>query len=263
MIKKISIEPTDPAVFLSADIVYGNRREFCRSQFIPLKVSIMKPRVYFHFDREITLPTIVFLCGGGWQDTDHNVWLPELCWFVKHGYAVASVQYPVTSTTRHPESLNDIIHALDFLQEHSEELNINTDKMVLMGESAGAYMALLCAAADKKERISSVTAFYPPIGPIQMVDPVTNEPLITLPNGAELFPSLLDSMPASMPPSLILHGTADEIVPLTHGEQIYQRLQELGVPSELIVVEGANHADSHFFQPKVKEMILDFIIRNK
>lgn len=259
MIRKIEVSPVDATVFLTTDIVYGSRTEFCGAQYMPLKLSLIKPRIHFHYDEEKIFPVIVFLCGGGWAETDHNAWIPELSWFAKHGYAVASVQYPVTSMTRFPESLNAVEKALEFLRAHSEELKINTDKMILMGESAGAYLALLCAGTVGKNVLDAVVAFYPPIGPMQLIDEKTGKCTVELPNGAEKFPSLLDSVSEMMPPTMILHGTADELVPVEHGEAIYQKLLTLNVPAELLIIEGANHAENHFFQVPVKEDILNFL----
>lgn len=263
MIKTINITPTNATILLTTDIVYGYRTEFCNAQYIPLKLSLMKPRTYFHFDKEYIPPTILFVCGGGWSDTDHNVWMPELCWFAKKGYAIASIQYPVTTTTRFPEHLDAINTAIHFLCEHSRKLKINMENLTLMGESAGAYLALLCAATNGSSTIDSVVAFYPPVGPMQLINPQTGICSIELPNGAERFPSLLDSIQKDMPPTLILHGTSDEIVPTDHGKDIYQKLQNLDIPSDLFLIEGANHADSHFFQPLIKEQILEFIINHQ
>lgn len=258
MIRKLDIVPTDTVVLLTTDIVYGHRTEFCGAQYIPLKLSLMKPRMHFPYDKEVDLPVIVFLCGGGWMETDHNAWIPELVWFAKMGYAVASVQYPVTAATRFPDSMNAVEAALNFLK-NQRELKIDPDRIMLMGESAGAYLALLCAAELGSDILDAVVAFYPPVGPMQLIDHHTGECTIELPNGADKFPSLLDIIGNTMPPVMILHGTEDELVPKIHGEKIYQRLQELGIPSELLLIEGANHAENHFFQEPVKKQISEFL----
>jgi dipeptidyl aminopeptidase/acylaminoacyl peptidase len=58
---------------------------------------------------------------------------------------------------------------------------------------------------------------------------------------------------------MILHGTADTQVPVSESEMLYDTLQKSGVEAELIVLEGVEHAEAHFVQPQIKQMILDFL----
>lgn len=256
MMERMEIEAKESAVLLTTDVVYGYRTEFCGAQYIPLKLSLMRPRIHFQYDREEVLPTILFLCGGGWTETDHNAWLPELSWFAKKGYAIASVQYPVTAVTRFPESLEAIKKAVSYLEAHSEEFHIDMEHKIIMGESAGAYLALLYAA---REKAKGVVALYPPISPTALRDKKTNACVLELPCGAEKFPSLLDEIKEGMPQAMILHGTADDLVPFSHGEQICEKIWKTGGKAELLLIEGAGHAESHFFQEAVKERILQFM----
>jgi acetyl esterase/lipase len=105
MKKYIEIERKEPCLYLDDNIVYGNRREFCNAVTKPLRLSLIRPRDYFSYDRKMILPVIVWLCGGAWTEMDRNVWIPELSWFAKHGYAVASVEYSVTARSRFTENV--------------------------------------------------------------------------------------------------------------------------------------------------------------
>ena len=61
------------------------------------------------------------------------------------------------------------------------------------------------------------------------------------------------------PPMLILHGTADTTTPLEQSVQLNAEAKKGGVPSELIVIEGAPH--SFHLQPKqrdLRELVLNF-----
>ena len=60
------------------------------------------------------------------------------------------------------------------------------------------------------------------------------------------------------PPFLLLHGTNDHTVPYTQGEAMYEALTEAGADADLIAIEGADHADLHFFQREVWKIIADF-----
>ncbi|MCI9068462.1 MAG: alpha/beta hydrolase [Lachnospiraceae bacterium] len=258
MVERIKIEPDEDVILLTTDVVYGYRTEFCGAQYLPLKLSLMRPRIHFSYDEKKTVPALLFLCGGGWSETDHNAWLPELSWFGKRGYAVVSVQYPVTAATRFPESLEAVKKAVSYLKANGEALHIDMGHPVVMGESAGAYLALLYAA---REGAAGAVAFYPPVSPTALVDQETGECVLELPCGADRFPSLLGEIGEGMPPVMILHGTADSLVPYSHGERIYERILEAGGRAELLLIEGADHAERNFFQEAVKERILRFLNR--
>ena len=60
------------------------------------------------------------------------------------------------------------------------------------------------------------------------------------------------------PPFLLLHGTNDHTVPYTQGEAMYEALTKAGADADLIAIEGADHADLHFFQREVWKIIADF-----
>ena len=92
----------EPVVTLGSEIVYAQRVEWCGATWRPLCLSLMRTRQFFYYDREETLPVVLFLCGGGFSNVDRNVWMPELAWFAKRGFAVVSVDYSVTSRTRFP-----------------------------------------------------------------------------------------------------------------------------------------------------------------
>jgi len=51
---------------------------------------------------------------------------------------------------------------------------------------------------------------------------------------------------------LILHGTADRTTPLDQSERLHQAAKKLGVPSELVIIEGAPH--SFHLQPKQRDL---------
>lgn len=57
---------------------------------------------------------------------------------------------------------------------------------------------------------------------------------------------------------MILQGDADTQVHYSQAELLYEALEKNGVRNEYYLIHGAEHADAHFFQEEVKEMILKF-----
>ena len=60
---------------------------------------------------------------------------------------------------------------------------------------------------------------------------------------------------------LLIHGNQDGTVPFRQSEILYEQLLANGTPVEFYELEGADHADRHFVQPQIREIILDFFNR--
>jgi acetyl esterase/lipase len=250
--------------------VYGQRKEWCDASSRTLKLSILRPRCFFPYDKKQVLPVIVWICGGGFTEVDRNVWMPEMTWFAKRGYAVVSVDYSVTYRSRYPESVEDAKLAIRFIKAHGAEYNLDTSRIALMGESAGGYLTALLGVTGKEKKFdtggyenysSEVQAAIPWYPPVQMsgleIDPDMVK--VTVPYDMKKYDDVTKYVTADVPPFLILHGSGDSLVPVSQGELLYDTLQKAGADADMIIIEGAEHADPAFIQDETKQIILDFI----
>jgi dipeptidyl aminopeptidase/acylaminoacyl peptidase len=80
-----------------------------------------------------------------------------------------------------------------------------------------------------------------------------------LPPDLANYTDITTRVDAAAPPFLILHGSADDLVPLSQGELLYDSLKKAGLEADLVVLEGAAHGDTAFVQDGVKQIILDFL----
>ena len=266
---KITINPDERAIFLGDNYVYGYRRFWNQAVCSPLYLSLMRPRSFYDYDQKVTRsPVIVWLCGGGWIEMDRKVWLPELAWFAKRGYAIASVDYTVSHTARWPEPMQDIKQAIRWLRVHADEFNLDPGRIAVMGESAGGYLAAITGlvsdsrydAGDtlsQSSAVQAVVAWYTPVSPVTLVKEGFNRNM--RPVDIEKYDDLLDLVGPGVPPFLILHGSGDEGVALSHGENLHNALEKAGNDVEMYIIDGAQHADERFVQPEVKEIILKFV----
>ena len=256
MIYKIKSEPDEPVVLLGSEIVYGQRTVWCGGSWRPLRMNLLRTRQFFDYDRRETLPVILWLTGGGFTNHDRNVYAPELTWFAKRGFAVVSIDYSVTSLTRFPDQLRDIQEAIGYLRNHGEGYGLDTDRMVIWGESAGGYLSLLTALAGQQEKeygVCGAAAYYPVVSP--RMEELNFPPY---PPDFEQYPALETLVNPATPPMLLLHGDSDSFVNLKQSERMYDALQKNSVPSDLYILHGADHADAAFFQPEVKQIVLEF-----
>ena len=75
---------------------------------------------------------------------------------------------------------------------------------------------------------------------------------------ADMSPYLQVRDGVAYPPTMLLHGTADTVVPYRQSVKMHKRLHEHGVDSRLVLVDGAEH-ERDFWSPQVFDMIFDFI----
>ena len=268
MKKIIKVEKKDKVILLADKICYWQRPDWCEGRYRQLNFSLMKPRCHYDYDEGETYPLLLWITGGSFIEEDINIWMPELVYFAKHGYAVAGVDYSVNARTRFPMQLEDIKACIRYIRAHAKELHIKPDKIAIMGESAGGYFSSLTALTgntkefdkgDFLEYSSAVQAaipWYPPCD-TSKVEVKPGDDIATDVASYINLATLPDK--ETTPPFMILHGTGDRLVRCEQGEMLYEGLQKAGVPSDLILIEGADHADHYFIQEEVKAMILDFL----
>jgi acetyl esterase/lipase len=269
MKRKIVISGNDPLITLAEGIVYAQRPDWCNSTSRELRISLLRPRQYFDYDKKVIWPAIVWICGGAWTEMNRNVWIPELTWFAKKGYVVASVDYSVTARTRFPQQIVDIKEAIRFLRVHSDALSIDPNRIAVMGESAGGYLSALVGLTgntrdydlgtnlDRSSKVQVAIPWYPAVDISTF--PMTDFLSDMLPPDFRKYPDVSKLVTKNAPPFMILHGTADTQVPISQSENLYDTLQKAGVESEIIILDNSEHAEASFIQTEIKELILEFL----
>lgn len=206
-------------------------------------------------------PLLVFIHGGGWSGGDRADYLVYLTHFASLGYVTATVSYRFIKDAPYPACAEDITDAVQFFYQNGEKYNYDPDRICLIGGSAGSHLAMLAAygwkkpdahadttmADEKKHQIKAVVEIY---GPVDFTtEYAQNHPNITgfMAHSYEEAPQLyIEASPITYvtrysPPTLILHGTSDKLVPISQAMLLKHKLDSLGVPNVYCPVPGWPH----------------------
>jgi acetyl esterase/lipase len=206
-------------------------------------------------------PLLVFIHGGGWRGGNRADYLVYLTHFASLGYVTATVSYRFLKEAPYPACVEDILDARDFLYKNGEKYNFDPNRICLIGGSAGSHLAMLAAYGWKKKGSSSETAdisldIHKIKAVVEIYGPTDftteyarNHPTITgfLAHSYQEAPQLyveaspITYLSRNTPPTLILHGTSDMLVPISQAELLKHRLDSLGVPNVYCPVPGWPH----------------------
>ncbi len=204
-------------------------------------------------------PCVVVLHGGGWVGGGHRDRRPYTAWLARHGYAVATIDYRLVPQAAWPAQRHDVLTAIAVLRAHAAELGLDPQKFVLLGRSAGAQLAEATAYAARDPGIRGVIAFYGPsdlrwrLGDVgdmnfrlhgwtadQIVAKYLGGTQSQVPEAYASASGIALVGPAS-PPTLLIHGRLDSLVPVGHSERLAAKLAAAGRPNLLLEIPWASH----------------------
>jgi len=173
------------------------------------------------------------------------------------GIAAFVLRYRLGPRYHHPIELGDAQRAIRTVRARAAEWHIATDRIGIMGFSAGGHLASSASthfdagtpdAADPIDRVSSRPDFavlaYPVIS---FVEPWTHQGSKTNLLGEHPDPALARSLSsdtqvtASTPPTFIYHTNADTVVPVENAVAYFQALRKAGVPAEMHLFRNGPH----------------------
>ena len=203
-------------------------------------------------------PLLLFIHGGGWSGGKKEDYLYYNVEMAKLGYVTASTQYRLTPDHTFPANVQDVKCAIAFLRDHAAEYKIDPKTIVTIGGSAGGHLsmmagyaqdpALACPDSDADTTVQAVVNIY---GVVDCTTPVAiAAPQVQRYIGASYddakekyeAASPLHHLDKSDPPTLTIHGTIDELVPISQADTLHARLDELGVDNHYDRIEGWPHS---------------------
>ncbi len=249
------------------------------------KVNDWDGRMDVYYQPASTKPTpiIINIHGGGWKNGVKET-QGGFTNFFKEGMSIANVEYRMTPQAKAPAAVEDVRCALIYLIKNAKKFNIDVNKIVVMGGSAGGHLALMtgllgnnhlfdsnCQGVEKikvaaiidKWGITDVWGWaYGDNGPAVRKSSSPKDWLGDKKNDESFAKSVspVSYLNKKIPPIMIIHGNADSTVPYKQSVDLHQKLVDLGVKTEFITVEGGGHGK--FTKEKNAEInlqILEFI----
>lgn len=241
------------------DVVYGHKLG------VALTMDVFKPAKQNGIG-------LLFMVSGGWV-SNHESINPGLAKvFTDRGATVFEVVHGSQPKFTLPEIVQDIHRSVRFVRTHAKEYGVDPDRLGIMGGSAGGHLSLMMGAyggpgdpkaKDPVDRASSavqaIACFFPPTdflnygneGRISLKVPELHPyaHVFDIPATAtdeEMTKGLRPLSPIygiskKTPPTLIIHGDADTLVPIQQSERFIEHLKAEGVVAKLERRPGKGH----------------------
>jgi len=219
----------------------------------------VKMDIYLPPNKGTATPIMMVIHGGAWAKGSKET-IGGFGPFFKAGFAICNIDYRMVQVAKAPAAIEDTRCALIYLIKNAAALNIDTKKIIIMGTSAGAHLALMGGLLANDHRFDTncpgvndvkVAAIIDKYGIADVWDwgyGVLHSKSATLwldthakdkAFAASVSPS--NYVTANSPPTLIVHGNADDHVPYQQSVDLYQQFLKAGVKTEFMTVDGGKH----------------------
>ncbi len=247
---KLSISETDE-YYLHTNVSYGKNERYYLDLIIPKADTVPEGMM-------------LYIHGGGWVGGDKEVYIDRMKRDAELGYVAASVNYRYADgkDVTCEDILDDIELALSCIKAKCLEYNVEINKVLLAGGSAGGHLSLMFAytRADSSPIMPVAVASY--AGPTKLndnnfyttqhVEEIKN--MISKISGADLknksVADCTEELDLASPllyaddgavPTLIFHGVKDDVVPYSNALNLFEKLKSLGIKTELVTFENSGH----------------------
>ncbi len=207
-------------------------------------------------------PVVLVVHGGGWRGGTRHEFDGLSRYLAQRGFLVASTDYRLAPAHPFPAARDDVAAALAAIKSHAGDLHADAARVVLVGRSAGAQLALLAAYTSRDPAVRGVVGFYGPTdlvyGYTHPADPKVYDSTTTLATyiGGHLrerrasyeMASPINYVTPATPPTLLVHGTPDELVDKEQSRRLARQLRGAGVPHLLVELPWASHACDYFLR---------------
>jgi acetyl esterase/lipase len=245
-------------VTVATDVVYGTAgaggRELRCDVYTPPGVS---------GESGSKAPCVILIHGGSWRGGDRTQLRGYGILLGRAGYVCVAPEYRLIGEAAWPAMIHDVKAAIRWVRASASSLGIDPDRIAIEGNSAGAHLALLAAGTagvaelegeggnpGVSTAVASAVGIYAPTLFFHPEDERSKGaiPMLALIEDADAgadaarLASPAAHVSPSYPPTMLVHGTGDTVVPISATVRMYEELVEAGVPCDLHVYAEQPHA---------------------
>ncbi len=241
---------------------------YVTAQNYQAKLDIYRPA------KDTVSPVVIYIHGGGWVNGTKEDVVMETLPFMAMGFAVINVEYRLAKISPAPAAVEDCLCVLHWVGRHAKEYNLDLDKVIVAGSSAGGHLALTtaviptsagfeaeCANDDDykggaglwpnyRAKVAAVINWF---GITDVADLLhgrnTKAYAVTWLGNRANREELAEQMSpqtyvrAGLPPILTIHGDRDLYVPYSQAVRFHEALTKAGVKNQLLTIHDKGHGD--------------------
>lgn len=202
-----------------------------------------------------TVPAVIVVDGEYRDRGDESEFPPLNAYLASRDYVVAAMSHRIDPRRSFPASRDDVMAAIAYLKTHAAEFGVDPDRLALLGRAEAGELALLGAYTASEPAIRGVVSIYAPTdlrfeydhpSPPSLRD--TRRLLEAYvggsPSRAEegyFAASPINFVTAASPPTLLIHGLRDQMVPAEQSARLDGRLEQAGVKHAFVRLPWATH----------------------
>lgn len=235
------------------DVVYGHK------DGMALTFDIFKPKA------KPNGAAVIFIVSGGWVSryTPPDEAVLRYQALLEKGFTVISLRHGGSPRYLIPEIVADVRRGVRFIRYNATRWGIDPNRLGVWGWSAGGHLSLMIGLASdngdlaakedfmkESDRVQAVAAWFPPVDLRQIVrglnPPVTgtlldNYPALNFEKEKAPDYSPIVFVTPDDPPTLLIHGDKDDLVPIINSQIIFEAFKKNNVKTDFITIPGAGH----------------------
>ena len=239
-------------------------------------------------DCSVRHPLIVYIPGSAFHRQEVKAPIPNISLLAARGYAAAVLEYRGSEDACFPSVVLDAKAGIAFAKEYMRRYSVDTERVFVMGDSSGGYTALMAGltfgvksledeySSGRDYSVSAVVDFYGPTDFTTMNDEPSTQDHAAADSPEGLFIGGREVVADSeyvqstivknyvndgrtLPPVIMFHGNADELVPFSQSCELYEALKANGHRAYLYRIKGAHHGGREFWSDEVLSVVDRFL----
>ncbi|MFT6093630.1 MAG: acetyl esterase/lipase [Pseudohongiellaceae bacterium] len=228
---------------VKSDVVYGHK------DGMALVYSVLQPE-------NANGAAIVFMVSGGWYSrwSEPAIYENMFSDMLESGFTVIPVHHGSAPRYHVPDAYADVSRAIRHIKMNADSLGIDASRIGVTGGSAGGHLSLMIGMDSDSglngnqdpimraaNDVAAVVAYFPPVDLREIAGPNDRFPALNFDTDKAAAISPILHADAGDPPTLLIHGDADDLVNISASIIMYAEFQKQNVESDFITIPGGQH----------------------